>query len=77
MQQEDGHKQTNMVKAEEIMFYWLSQSPVHYPIEKMWKEKLKQAVDTRKSTNIPVLKLYCKEERADKMLCEQLHETFS
>ncbi|KAF7656364.1 hypothetical protein LDENG_00042530 [Lucifuga dentata] len=42
---------------------WPSQSPDLNPIEMLWKD-LKQQFHDRKPTNIPELKLFCKEEQA-------------
>ncbi|KAF7644058.1 hypothetical protein LDENG_00228710, partial [Lucifuga dentata] len=42
---------------------WPSQSPDLNSIEMLWKD-LKQAVHDRNPTNIPELKLFCKEEWA-------------
>lgn len=50
---------------------WQSQSPDRNPTEILWKD-LKQAVHTKKPTNIPKLRLFCKVEwtkNSSKLMC--------
>ena len=69
MQQDNNPKHTSrstkewLKQKKDNVLEWPSQSPDLNPKEMLWKD-LKHVVHVEKPTNIPELRLFCKEERA-------------